>query len=885
MTKRLLGFMKTNGAVILFFAVFLLYGLLTVKDYGISTDELIERESSLITYRYMVSSVADVVTETVNFPELTPLLEYKDRYYGMAVQIPAVVVEHLFGFHLDIRKVFLMRHLYNFLMFFAATIFFHRLCRKLGHGKWMSLLGVSILILTPRILAHAYYNIKDMMFLSVFVITLYFGFLCIEAFSWKRLVPFAFFGALCTNIRVVGAMVIAVCLVIAFVKSLFGVAWESGENRKLRANRKVRAERKSEKERTSKRERKPLIGWKRSFCYCLATAALCFGFYYIMTPIIWHDTWRQILNLMDTFSNYVVWYTRTYFMGEYILSTELPWYYLFVNIGITTPVFYLAMFVCGGAALTVRAGKGLTAGRKPEGTDWYYIGLAVNLIVPFVYVLISRPVLYNGWRHFYFVYPMMVLVMLYGIAVLGKLAWNLQRKSAQSQNVSEEAGPGQRGQESGASPQAAMEKMEIAEEENRKGQVYGRTVILKHPAALAYGGAVAAAVLSVGIWICRNHPHEYAFFNRIALPYVTEYFQKDYWNVSQYELLRSACEQDGREQIKVWVLPENAIVFQPPEHRNRIKQVVNQDDADYIVTAYTASCEEERLAQYYLYDEQKAVWVDGIKISSLFRRAYDPALRSVLEENGDVLRYNVNGVTWEMSCEGGETVLHGSSQAELVMDKLFIQGTRGTDERLMETLQVLVSEDGEHYTPLELKQEFASAENERTAVYQGQSVTDVMIRHKTVEDAAFSISLLTGRLPGEEAAASLSVIDSASASLREDQTQYAYDGNPESRWTSGTAQTEGMFYQVRLKDTITFDSLVLDSYTSTGDEGKNLVISCSDDGKQWTTIDAITQDGIHYTFAPVSCRHLRLEVGAVDAENFNNWSIHEIGFMTEVKAR
>ena len=91
MTKRLLGFMKTNGAVILFFAVFLLYGLLTVKDYGISTDELIERESSLITYRYMVSSVADVVTETVNFPELTPLLEYKDRYYGMAVQIPAFV--------------------------------------------------------------------------------------------------------------------------------------------------------------------------------------------------------------------------------------------------------------------------------------------------------------------------------------------------------------------------------------------------------------------------------------------------------------------------------------------------------------------------------------------------------------------------------------------------------------------------------------------------------------------------------------------------------------------------------------------------------------------------------------------------------------------------
>lgn len=853
MTKRLIGFLKRNGAVILFFAVFLLYGLFTVKDYGISTDELIERESSLITYRYMVPSVADVVTETVNFPELTPLLEYKDRYYGMAVQIPAVAVEHLFGFRLDIRKVFLMRHLYNFLMFFAATVFFYRLCRKLGHGRGMSLLGVLILILTPRILAHAYYNIKDMMFLSVFVITLYFGFLCIEAFSWKRLIPFAFFGALCTNIRVVGAMAVAVCLVIAFVKSLFGEGRKSGMNREPLPDRKFGR------------------GWKRPFCLCWATAAVCFGFYYMMTPIIWHDTWRQILNLMDTFSNYVVWYTRTYFMGEYILSTELPWYYLFVNIGITTPVFYLAMFLCGMAALLVRAGKGLAAGRKPEGTDWYYIGLSVNLIVPFLYVLVSRPVLYNGWRHFYFVYPMMVLVMLYGISVLWRWAWNLPEWRAPEKNHAGAKAAKRKNAEQGVSGQL------------ESGRVSGNRMagLSRHPFAIAYGCVVAAGVLSVGIWICRNHPHEYAFFNRIALPWVTEYFQKDYWNVSQYELLRSACEQDGREQLKVWVLPENAIVFQPPEHRNRIKQVVNQDDADYIVTAYTASCEEERLTQYYLYDEQEAVWVDGVKISSLFRRAYDPTMRTVLEESGDSLRYYVNGMTWEMGYEGDETVLHGSSRAELIMDKLFIQGTDG---HLAETLQVLVSEDGEHYTPLELKQEFALAEAERTAVYQGQPVTDVVIRHKTVDEAVFSVSLLAGRAPGEEAAAALSVIESATASVREEQAQKAYDGNLESRWTSGTAQTEGMFYQMRLKDRVTFDSLVLDSYTSTGDEGKNLVISCSEDGEKWIPIDAATQDGIHYTFAPVSCRYLRLEAGVVDAENINNWSIHEIGFVTETKA-
>ena len=147
------------GVVILFFAAFFLYGLMVVKDYGISTDELIERESSLITYKYIMPSVSDVVTETVNFPELTPLKEYKDRYYGMAVQIPAVVVEHLFGFQLDIRKVFLMRHLYNFLMYFAATVFFYKIC---------TLLSCSTTLLTLYILDDCYFLQKQSNLFSLY---------------------------------------------------------------------------------------------------------------------------------------------------------------------------------------------------------------------------------------------------------------------------------------------------------------------------------------------------------------------------------------------------------------------------------------------------------------------------------------------------------------------------------------------------------------------------------------------------------------------------------------------------------------------------------------------------------------------------------------------
>ena len=46
--------------MLLFFTLFLLYGLATVKDYGVSTDEVIERDSSLAAYKYIMPSVEHV---------------------------------------------------------------------------------------------------------------------------------------------------------------------------------------------------------------------------------------------------------------------------------------------------------------------------------------------------------------------------------------------------------------------------------------------------------------------------------------------------------------------------------------------------------------------------------------------------------------------------------------------------------------------------------------------------------------------------------------------------------------------------------------------------------------------------------------------------------
>ena len=101
---------------ILFFAAFLIYGLCVYKHYGISWDEPIERDSSLITYEYTHPVIKDWVTETVNFKELPDFEDYHYRYYGTAIQQPLVWAESHNGFQMSYHDIYEMRHLYVFLL-------------------------------------------------------------------------------------------------------------------------------------------------------------------------------------------------------------------------------------------------------------------------------------------------------------------------------------------------------------------------------------------------------------------------------------------------------------------------------------------------------------------------------------------------------------------------------------------------------------------------------------------------------------------------------------------------------------------------------------------------------------------------------------------------
>ena len=146
--------------VIIFFTVLLVIGITSFKDYGISYDEHIQRDSGIIASKYLLQGDQ-------------ALVQWKDRYYGQFFELALIGVEKVFNLSDNLRLVYLSRHLLNFLLFYISVIFFYLLLKNIFKSWRIGLIGSLFLILSPRIFAESFYNSKDLPFMSMFIISIY----------------------------------------------------------------------------------------------------------------------------------------------------------------------------------------------------------------------------------------------------------------------------------------------------------------------------------------------------------------------------------------------------------------------------------------------------------------------------------------------------------------------------------------------------------------------------------------------------------------------------------------------------------------------------------------------------------------------------------------
>ena len=392
--------------IALVFVCMFLVGLLHYQDYGISIDEPIQRDHSLIAYRYIMQQVFHRdVKELENLPDLQ---EYEYRYYGTFLQMPMVFLEDLNNFQTDLGEVYHTRHLITFIYCFIGYLCFYWLGKRVFRNRGLALLGSVMLYLYPRFFATQFFFIKDMLFSATFMVAMWATVLFLEK-EEKPLygVLFCVATAVCANLRFIGMLFPALLIGYLFIRDFF--------------LRKIH------------RKGAPAV-LKRVLTY----AALAVGFlvvYVAIHPACWVTPLRSVVAVVQRFAYYDQWKGSSLFMGREIHWESTPWSYIPVWLLISLPVWYQLLFFCA-VVLSVllilvpkRVEKRLTLLEETqENPTWLsillsapyrYVLFALALFFgPLLLVIVNNSVLYNDWRQMYFLLVPYVFLVQFALSAL-----------------------------------------------------------------------------------------------------------------------------------------------------------------------------------------------------------------------------------------------------------------------------------------------------------------------------------------------------------------------------------------------------------------------------------------------------------------------------------
>jgi hypothetical protein len=373
----------------LFFLGLFILGLMILRDYGFATDEHINRENGGVSLQYILSIIENITGEKISWGRNTlsefhsNLLTYKDRDYGVAFDLPAMIIERLF--HIDTsQNQYLLRHALTHFIFLGGLWAFYLIIKNRFNSQKFALVGAIFLVCSPRIYAESFYNNKDIIFLSLFIIALFFILSTLKNPTIKNLLFAALFTALAINVRIVG-----VILPLILIGSFMVLHLKQGL-----ALRRVLA----------------LLS-----LYFISTLLLIF----CLWPWLWTD---PIGHFIEAFRNMAKfrWLNWVLYRGHYYPSSNLPWHYLPIWVAITTPPAYLILSTVGVVSILITRLRNRVWSWISDSnlTDLIFVSI---LFVPTAATIIFRPTMYDGWRQFYFIYPSIIYMAVCGFVTIERL--------------------------------------------------------------------------------------------------------------------------------------------------------------------------------------------------------------------------------------------------------------------------------------------------------------------------------------------------------------------------------------------------------------------------------------------------------------------------------
>jgi len=384
---------KKNYILISFFSIYIIFGILIYKDFGIGIEEHFQRLNGFYWLNYFLSfSNFDLFKEAVNLrfnnilinnPNLPNILFF--NFYGIIFDVPAAFIETIFNLN-NSKSYFEIRHILNFLIFLISSFFFYKILLKRFNFS-IAFLGLLIYSLSPRIFGDSFYNNKDILFLSLLTISISFLFNFFDKINNKNLIFFCVFSALATSTRIMGIYLPILFIFFIFLEFLI--------------NKKSILDFIS-------------LSLKIIFFYVL--------FLYLHYPYIWQ---LNIFEFSDWFNKFFYSMNlKLLFNGHYYYMNYLPRSYLPIWIFISTPFILSIFFIIGAFLLLKRFFYRLTNinDQKTVGSDlWISNSEKKDLFVLFsffsffLYAIFFNVAMLSGWRHFYFLHIFFTYILVFGL--------------------------------------------------------------------------------------------------------------------------------------------------------------------------------------------------------------------------------------------------------------------------------------------------------------------------------------------------------------------------------------------------------------------------------------------------------------------------------------
>ncbi len=467
-------------------ALLLLIAMPTLSsDFGITGDEVLQKNYG-----------DDILAYYQSGGKNQKCLEWELlSYYGGLFDYTSSILAGIFP-NADVYDV---RHAFNSLFGFIAILFIGLTARKLT-GRWSgAIIAILFMVLSPRFFGHSMNNPKDIPFATAFVFTIYYLMDYIKRFQKVSMQTYIWLvvgiGA-AINMRVGGI------LLIAFLFMFHGLM-ELEQMRKKGLN---------------------FVPFLTNGIKVVVTAFAGYLLGLWFWPFGWLDPVHnpfKALNELTNFSTGI----KVLYQGENIWSDRIPWHYTMTWMLYTTPLFVLGGFVLYPITLVID---------KLQKTQIkLHAAFVFCAIFPLAYAIYKGSALYDGLRHFLFVYAL--------FACMAACTWT------------------------------ALFFGKFSSKVTRIGLGIGLAVLMALPIR----------------FMVTNHPYQYTYFNEVAggIDKVKYEFETDYWMTSMKRLSEKMKSMtpaqvdkpivigtNSYKQLKHYFKDDERFIISYVKYRDRIKK-------------------------------------------------------------------------------------------------------------------------------------------------------------------------------------------------------------------------------------------------------------------------------------------------------------------------